>query len=102
MVSYRELREIQRQQDVSHMGPGTHDTLKPFGSGLNDVNFGNKYKFDAGKNPGPGQYDPTKANKLVKQSIYEPFIKDSRNDPKIDPTPDAGNYEPHSKFGTSP
>lgn len=69
---------------------------------MNKVNFGSKYKFDAGRNPGPGQYDPTKASKHVHQKIYEPFIKDSRNDSVIEPTPDAGEYEPHSKFGTSP
>ena len=32
--------------DTSHMGPGTHDTLKPMGSGVKGlISMGSKYEF---------------------------------------------------------
>lgn len=78
MVSFREKREIERVMANSHMGPGAHDFGKPFGSDLQNINFGSKIKFKADKNPGPGQYEPGKAVKLVHPTSFEPFIKDGR------------------------
>lgn len=60
------------------MGPGAHDFQKPFGSDLNGINFGSKYKFNPGNNPGPGQYEPGKAVKIVHPTSFEAFIKDAR------------------------
>lgn len=84
------------------MGPGTHDTLKPFGSDMNKINFGGKYKFNAGNNPGPGQYEPSGAVKLVHPTSYEAFIKDGKQMSMPDPNPDAGQYDPHKQFGDIP
>lgn len=102
MVSFREMREIWRQKEEAHLGPGAHDSLKPFGSDLNNINFGNKYKFNPGQNPGPGQYEPDKAVTQVKSKAYEAFIREGRKGSNIDYTPDAGAYNPYKDFGTIP
>merc|ERR1711937_395062 len=59
MVSFRELRELQRQNESSHMGPGATEYAKPFGSDVkNKMHFGGKYKTKINNNPPPGLYDP--------------------------------------------
>ena len=57
---------------------------------MNNINFGSKYKFDPGKNPGPGQYDPDVADRQVSSKAYETFIKDGRKASAAEPNPDAG------------
>ena len=101
MVSFREYRQIQKAREQAHVGPGAHDAFKPFGSDLSKVNFGSKYKFDPGTNPGPGQYEPRTAGKVVHPKSYEAFIKRTKDIRSKDPNPDAGQYEPHQPFGTS-
>lgn len=69
-LTYKEYREKERELEASHMGPGTHDTSKPFGSDVKmKVTFGAPYKFKPKEGPAPGTYDPDKANKLVKPKI---------------------------------
>ena len=102
MVSFREMRQIWRLKEEAHLGPGGYDTHKPFGSDLNNIDFGNKYKFKPGQNPGPGQYEPDKALTHVKSKAYEAFIKDQKRASRPDPTPDAGAYNPYKEFGNMP
>ena len=78
MVSFREMRQIWKQKEEAHLGPGAHDYYKPFGSDLNKVNFGSKYKFNPDKNPGPGQYEPEPAMSQTKMRAYEAYIKDGK------------------------
>jgi len=68
---------------------------------MNKVNFGSKYVFKADQNPAPGQYEDVKDKVLDRK--YEAFIviRKGRDMPKELP-PDAGQYEPHTKFGTTP
>ena len=84
------------------MGPGTHDFLKPFASELKNIDFGRKYKFNPNLNPGPGQYEPGKAVKLVHDKTYEAFIKEGRKMSVAEPNPDAGMYEPHKSQWETP
>jgi len=84
LVSFRELREHQRIAENAHMGPGATEHLKPFGSGMNKVNFGSKYVFKADSNPAPGQYNADKAKEKVLERKYEAFIqvRKGRDQPK--------------------
>jgi len=85
------------------MGPGATEHLKPFGSGMNKVNFGSKYVFKADSNPAPGQYNADLSKEKVLERKYEAFIKvrKGRDMPK-EKLPEAGQYEPHKKFGQTP
>ena len=59
LVSFQEMRQIQRQQETAHVGPGSTEFQKPFGSDVHHkMDFGNKYKFKPDSNPPPGMYDP--------------------------------------------
>ena len=78
-MTYKEFREKERELEASHMGPGTHDTLKPFGSDIKTkVSFGAPYKFKPKEGPAPGTYDPDRASKLVKPKVQEVYIGDDK------------------------
>lgn len=67
MVSYQELRELQRIREVSHMGPGTHQPFKEFGSDVkHKMHFMGRKEWKPDSNPPPGIYDPSVA--LTKSS----------------------------------
>ena len=109
LVSYQEMRQMQKIQEVAHIGPGSTEYQKPFGSDLNKVDFGRKYKFKPDSNPPPGMYDPN--DSFVKtSSITQSFGKSKANmdgragkgsflDLPTKDNPSAGNYEPNKKFG---
>ena len=40
---------------------GLYNATKPFGSGMNRVDFGTKTQFKPNRNPGPGQYEADQA-----------------------------------------
>ena len=69
MVSYGDLKNIERIKDVAHVGPGTHTPHKEFGADMNNVDFGYKYKWKPNNNPPPGLYDADKAMDKIKPSI---------------------------------
>lgn len=104
------MRELERQNETAHMGPGAHDSEKPFGSGMNNaVTMGSKYKFKPKEGPPPGAYNPEKAMKLVKPKAYEAFIEGEErkegvlldgSKPTVDGGADPGAYSGHLKpFG---
>ena len=67
MVSFAELKEIERIKDVAHVGPGTHTPHKEFGQELKTkINFGSKYKWKPDTNPPPGLYDIDRAFNIIK------------------------------------
>ena len=105
MVSYREFREIQRQKEMAHQGPGSTEYLKPFGSDAKGkTDFGSKYKFVPDSNPPPGLYDIEKAETLTKPRTK--FMAVTTKEKKMDVTmlenkhnPDAGEYNATKPFG---
>lgn len=105
MVSYREYRQIQRQREDAHQGPGAHDTLKPFASDVhNKTDFGTPYKFVPNNNPPPGLYNPEKGVNLTKPKTK--FLAAPTKEKKMDFTlnetmqmPDAGQYNSLKPFG---
>ena len=67
MVSYAELKEIERMKERAHMGPGAHTPHKEFGAELKTkVHFGAKSKWKANDNPPPGLYDIDRAMNYIK------------------------------------
>ena len=55
--------------------PGQYDGhLKQFASGLQNVNFGDKYKFVPKEGPPPGLYNPDEANGQTKPKIRTAVI----------------------------
>lgn len=111
-LTYKELREIERINEVSNLGPGANFEAKPFGSDIKaKVNFGSKYKFVPKEGPAPGQYDADKGIKLTKPKEYEAFISDSEyrkegvlldgSKPAVEAGNDPGNYDGHlTAFGS--
>lgn len=74
-LTYKELRELEKQNETAFLGPGTHDDLKPFGSDVKGTpGMGSKYKFVPKEGPAPGQYDQTTGMKWTKPKNYEAFI----------------------------
>ena len=66
LVTFKEMREIQRIIEASNVGPGSTDYLKPFGSDVpQKVNFGRRRSEKVSENPGPGSYDANKADKHI-------------------------------------
>lgn len=64
LVTFKEMREIQRIMEQSKLGPGSTDYSKPFGSDVTrKVNFGRRTEEKASENPGPGTYDSQRADK---------------------------------------
>jgi hypothetical protein len=105
-MTYKELRELEKLNETSNLGPGAHHENKPFGSDLNTkVNFGSKYKFVPKEGPAPGQYNADKGLKLTKPKNYQAFIsveekgKEGINldgsKPSVDGGNDPGMYDGH-------
>ena len=82
---------------------GMYDPYTPFGSGLQNITMGEKYKEKLNENPPPGYYDADDALNLTKPAIPSAFIKeDCGFKREQEPTPDGGMYEPHQPFGLIP
>jgi len=107
-MTFKEMREMQRNNEVAHLGPGTHHEEKPFAAGVKGrVDMGSKYKFVPKEGPAPGQYDPTKGMKLTKPKEYEAFIMGEEKSkdgvlldgsrPSREGGNDPGKYDGHLK-----
>jgi hypothetical protein len=71
-VTFKQMREMQRMNEIAHLGPGYIDTLKPFGSDVKgSITFGNKYKFKPDQNPPVGAYEADKAIDFIKPHVPE-------------------------------
>lgn len=69
LVTFAEMRKIQKMMEQSHMGPGATDYQKPFGSDVPQrCPFGQKFADKLPDNPGPGTYDFGVADKHTKSS----------------------------------
>ena len=86
IISDSEIRQSDRQLDgtrakKSYNAEAGTDHLKPFGFGLNNVNFGEPYKFIPKEGPAPGQYQDgvDSAQAHVKPKIYETTIMEDTN-----------------------
>lgn len=84
------------------MGPEADDKhYKPFGSGMNKIDFGRKYEFKVDSNPKVGQYETD--SKLVKPTsktakIHQPTSNYRRPQEN---SPEPGTYDGHLKsFGS--
>lgn len=102
LVTFAEMRKIQKMMEQSHMGPGSTEHLKPFASEVPQrVPFGKRYDDKYNNNPGPGAYDFGIADKHTKSSTlpqsFRPKI--NYNSQKLLTTTEAGFYNPHKKFG---
>lgn len=80
-----------------------YDPHGDFGSSLNNITLGGKYKEELNDNPPPGYYDPDDALNMVKPHAPSTIIREDfgyKKPPEV--TPDAGMYEPHEPFGLIP
>ena len=63
--------------------PGEYDGhLKPIGADLNKISMGSKYEFKADTNPGPGYYEPSNADEIVKSKSQIAIIMKSSSKSK--------------------
>lgn len=104
LVTFREMREIQRMMEMANLGPGSTEYSKPFGSDVRrKVPFGKRHAFRPDPNPGPGAYQIDKADKLTKSASQvhsmRPRVKDVST--KTVTETDAGRYNPHKDFGAA-
>lgn len=77
LLTFKELRELERIAESSHMGPGAIDNTKPFGSdNTTKMTMGGKYKPVINSNPGPGEYDTESAVKKVLPKNRETIIRE--------------------------
>lgn len=83
---------------------GMYDPHKPFGSDMQNIDFGCKYEFIPDQNPSPGYYDPRDTQ--TKEKASSAIIPYER---KKDPfkaargQPGPGQYDGHLKeFGDIP
>lgn len=82
--------------------PGQYSShIKPFGKNDKIMTMGGKYKFVANSNPGPGEYEPTRASELTAKSVKKAFIrKGSGYKVPREANPAPGQYDAHLKpFG---
>ena len=72
---------------MANLGPGSTDHHKPFGSDVTQkARFGKKHSFKPNLvTPGPGAYDYTKADSLIKSTSRKTSIR---------PIHKSGNYNP--------
>lgn len=108
-MTYKEMKERERVKQTQHLGPGTYQG--------NDLNFGKGAKsgviqpvrpkyvpLKRENNPGPGAYQPDKADKIVKAKapvykITSTEFRKSNTEREITPAP--GSYDSHLKpFGS--
>ena len=63
-MTYKEMREQERRNEVANLAPGAYYDNKAFGSDIKQkINFGNKYKFVPKEGPPPGLYNPDEADR---------------------------------------
>ena len=76
---------------------------KPFGAGLNKIDFGKKYEFKVDSNPHVGKYDVNTASKLTKPASKAAKIMMPTSSYKrpVENSPEPGTYDAHLKsFGS--
>ena len=75
-MTYKEMREQERLNEVANLAPGAYYDNKPFGSDIKQkINFGSKYKFVPKEGPPPGLYNPDAADSQTKPKIREVLIE---------------------------
>ena len=67
LMTFREIRQLQKEKAAAHVGPGSTEYLKPMGAELSKITLGGKAndKSPLMNNPGPGQYDTNDCYKLT-------------------------------------
>ena len=64
------MRELERQQETAHLGPGAYYEEKPFGDTSDKkMTMGSIRVEKPNENPGPGQYEIDKAESLTKTKV---------------------------------
>lgn len=63
LISFREMRQLQKERQAAHVGPGSTEWLKPMGAELSKITLAGKGNIPNPclHNPGPGQYDVEEA-----------------------------------------
>jgi len=70
--------------------PGEYDGhLKPIGAFLNKITMGSKYEFKSNSNPGPGYYESTRADEIIKNKSQTVKIMKSSSKSKTPETSPA-------------
>lgn len=93
------MREQERVLEASNIGPGAFDgytQTHAFGTGLNKVSMGSKYKTIYNANPGPGSYDVVSPTKHTKERKYEAMIfkyEDKETKKPGESSPEPGQYQ---------
>lgn len=105
MVSYAEMKEIQRIKDVAHIGPGTHNPHKGFGEEVtHKMHFGGKYKWKPDANPPPGLYDVN--SNVLKPNAPSVKLENDRSTRSdftrvaMQENPSSGQYQTTKDFGS--
>jgi len=96
-----EVNPERRPAEVTPDGGAYDGHLKPFGSDLKKVDFGNPYKFVPKEGPAPGQYE--QSSDYIKPRVPAAHIKEEVNPERrpVEATPDGGAYDGHLKpFGS--
>ena len=105
MVEFKDVREKERQLETADLGPGAIDTLKPMGTtNTNKMTIGGRIEMKIENFPEPGKYDVESAFEATRPNqraahIKEDISKELSMKDKEAPMPEAGQYEPHAKFG---
>ena len=92
------MRQIERTKETAHIGPGAHTPHKEFGSDLNKVHFGGKYKWKPDSNPPPGLYEIEKAMNKIKPNISSTRLLQQDRSKRSDFTKQNQRENPGSQY----
>ena len=103
-VSFKEMRDKERQLETADLGPGAIDTLKPMGTtNTNKMTIGGRIEMKIENFPPPGNYDvenafnatmPEPRGAIIREDMAQQLsLKEKEK------RPEAGEYEPYTKFG---
>ena len=101
------MRQLQKERQSAHVGPGSTEYLKPLGAELSKMTLGGKGKIfnPVMANPGPGQYDIEDAFNSTHNKSSVSVLKgpkrfdDEKKKKKVVVGP--GKYDPIEVFGAT-
>ena len=97
LMTFKELRELQKVAATSHVGPGTYNESK---GKMNNMTIGKRYGDKYNRNPGPGYYNAERGVSATKYSSAKWNMRGKSKELKLNRTMGPGDYDAKKDFGT--
>lgn len=96
LMTFKELRELQKVASTSHVGPGTYN---PPAEKQKNITLGKKYETKYNKTPGPGSYAIERGHSATRMKSASWNMPGKSKEVKLNQTMGPGDYDTHKEFG---